>query len=292
MNFTDILDQHRVPYQTHGRYCRIGWVQFSCPFCSGGSDPNKLYAGYNLAYGYVNCWRSGRHGIAETISRLTGISLREAIDVAKDVPRDATQQRKEAARRRGTVTLPKGVGSLLGAHKRYLRSRGYDPKQLEAVWEIQGIGIAAKLAWRIFIPIVWQGKIVSWTTRSVRDAGQRYISASAAQEALNHKHLLYGLDYCRNSAIVVEGPFDVWRIGPGAVATLGTGFTSAQLRLLAQIPTRVVCYDNEPEAQRRAGRLCDALEAFDGETYNVVLSGKDASDTIAEDIERLRKEFL
>src|SRR5688572_4303089 len=101
--FADVLTQYSVAYQTEGRYSRPGWVQFACPFCSGGSDPSKLYCGYNTAYGYVNCWRCGKHSVVDTIAKLAGVNLAQAKALAADIPRSRTDQEKQAAVR-GTVS--------------------------------------------------------------------------------------------------------------------------------------------------------------------------------------------
>jgi hypothetical protein len=43
------------------------------------------------------------------------------------------------------------------------------------------------------------------------------------------KETLYNLDNAKDgTAIVVEGPIDVWRIGDGAVATFGVIYTQKQ----------------------------------------------------------------
>lgn len=132
--------------------------------------------------------------------------------------------------------------------------------------------------------------MVSWTTRTIGN-GVRYLSARPEEEKLNHRHLLYGEDLVPGHAIIVhEGPADVWRTGPGAVATFGTGFQRSQILKLSRYPTRVVCFDNEPAAQEMADKLCDLLVPFPGRTINVRLeSGKDAADCDEEEIEQLRE---
>ena len=87
---------------------------------------------------------------------------------------------------------------------------------------LQGIGLHPRLPWRLFIPIHSHGRPISWTTRSIGTKDKKkYITASPAEEAAPHKQTLYGLDYCRHTVIVVEGPLDAWNIGPGAAATYG-----------------------------------------------------------------------
>lgn len=288
MNLTDILNQHNIPYQNDGHNCRPGWIQFQCPYCGGGSDPRKLYMGYNEAGGYCNCWQCGHHRLGETLVRLTGMSWQKVKEISGDLDRYVGP-----AKMSGSLKIPKGVGPLLPPHKKYLRSRRYDPKTISSLWEVQAIGMSSRLSWRLFIPIRYMGRIVSWTTRSVALGGTaRYISASTSEELIPHKSLLYGEDYVRHAALLVEGPFDVWRIGPGAVCSFGTAISRAQLLKLSKHAIRVICFDNEPEAQRQARKICDQLEPFPGKTYNVVLEAKDASESSDSEISHLRREFL
>lgn len=292
MLFTDILNQLNIPFVAEGKYASPGWVQFNCPFCDGGSDPNRPYCGYNLASNYVNCWRCGGHPLGKTLMSLAGISWPEAKKLlgGLEVDREALSHLPK----RGKLQLPAGLGPLLPCHRKYLRGRGFDPDELVQLWGLQGIGLAPRLPWRIFIPIVYQGQTVSWTTRKTGEGGSssRYWSARPDQEVFNHKELLYGSDYCRHSVVIVEGPTDVWRIGPGAVAVLGTGIKQKQLLGISNILVRVICFDSDVAGQHRANLLCNALSAFPGDTYNVVLDSKDPGSATPKEIKRLRKEFL
>lgn len=298
MNFVDILRRHNIPYQTEGRYCRPGWVQFHCPYCKGGSDPDKPYAGYNLAHGYINCWQCGHHKLERTLSLLTGLPHFEVAKLVGTLDREVVEEQP-----RGKLELPEhllDINQLCPVTMRnytesfqdYLRGRGYDPWQVRKLWHIRFMGLGSGVnAWRIFIPIHYKGEVVSWTTRTIsKDHRLRYKSAAAHQEKLNHKDLLYGEDYCRGShaVIVHEGPLDVWATGPGAVATFGTGFSRAQLNKLSVYPKKIVCFDNEPEAQKRAWELVDQLSVFDGEVVNVLLDSKDAGSMRPEEKALLR----
>jgi DNA primase len=286
MQFTDLLDKHGIKYETEGRHCRPGWVQLACPFCGGGSDPTKPYLGYNLARGFSNCWNCGPHSAISLLMKLTGLRASEASKLLDRV--DSIRELQEVVR--GKLEIPKGVKPMLKAHRKYLRERGFDPNEIEDRWKVQGIGINARLKWRLFIPIQYRGKTVSWTTRSIsHNAKTRYISASLTEEAIPHKSLLYGEDRCRHTIIVHEGPLDVWRMGPGAVATMGTGVSAAQVVKMAGYARRIICFDNEPAAQERARELCDSLEVFDGETINVQIDAKDVAEASEKEIRKLRK---
>ena len=288
MTFTELLDEFNIPHREAGQHhhASTGWLQIDCPYCSPNSQRYRM--GYNLNRGNLNCWTCGSHPLAATLVLITG----QPWLVIKGLLGSLESEFAAPQKQWGKLKLPSHVSNLHPAHVAYLKGRGFDPEKLQKLWKIQGISIAPKLSWRIFIPIIYGGNTVSWTTRAIGSTGQRYIAARPEEEAINAKALLYGMDLVRHAIVVCEGPTDCWRIGPGAVATLGVNYTRAQVKLISEIPTRIVCFDSESEAQRRANKLCNDLESFPGETYKVTLSGKDAGEASQEEIAELRKEFL
>lgn len=286
MRIEDILKSASVRYLRAGEdhHAREGWIQLECPFCGKGSGKHHL--GVNLKGGYANCWKCGSHSLNSVFASVLDVSFREA----KSLTGKVDKLPEERGKKRGTLKIPKFVEGMKPIHRKYLRNRGYDPKQVRDLWGAKGIGRATgSLSWRIFIPIRYKGKTVSWTTRSVSDSGLRYLSASEDQEEIPHKELLYGEDFCVNSCVIVEGPLDVWRIGPGAVGTCGTGYSRAQVLKMSKYPLRVIVYDSEPTAQRRAERLMDMLSGFDGETINVELESGDPGEATDEEVREIRK---
>jgi len=289
MKFKDILQEYNIPIAPAGHHhAREGWIQIDCPYC--GRDSQGWHMGYSIEGNFVNCWRCGSHRLINTVMEITGLSYREVKKLLDDLETEHFEREKPL----GKLVLPTGIKDLHSAHKKYLYNRGFKWRKLVHVWKIFGIGIAPRLSWRIFIPIHYHGEVVSWTTRSISNNPKtvRYISAGENEEAMPHKELLYGEDFARHAVIVVEGIFDVWRIGPGAVATFGSGYSQEQLERIAKYPTRAICFDSEPEAQKRARKLVNDLSVFPGETYNVILDMKDAAEESSKNIKRLRKEIL
>jgi len=290
MQFTQVLDQLGIAYKQVGEdhHARQGWVQIECPWCGKGTG--KHHFGFSLSHGNGNCYKCGRHRTGDTLSEATGRSLRYCLDLLRGFTRLGKPDRTKAL---GRLSIPPNVGSMLPAHLQYLRKRGFDPQETARLWDVQGIGISAELSWRLYIPIHLHGKVVSWTTRAVGRFGKRYVSASSHDEIVSHKSILYGGDYVRNVAIVCEGPTDVWRIGPGAVATLGLNYTPSQELELGKIPVRVICFDREKEAQKRAHRLARLLAAMPGETVVASLeSGEDVASADLSEIAEFREQWL
>jgi DNA primase len=241
--------------------------------------------GVSLVSGYTHCWRCGAHRLVDVLVKITDLPYWKAIDLTKGLAKQKVEVKK-----RGTLKIPKGVSKMLRHHREYLRWRGFDHRTVERLWGVQGFGVCARFSWRLFIPIVFDGEVVSWTTRSTgRDnGGLRYISASSEEESVNHKLLLYGEDMATHSIVIVEGPTDAWKIGPGAVATLGIGYSKQQVLRMSKYPVRAVVFDSEKEAQGRARRLCDELEVFPGSTLRIELDAKDPGSATYEEVRKLR----
>ena len=284
MNFLELCQEHNVRFKRHGEHhhTRFGWLQLDCPQCS--PDSGRFRLGYNLNKGYATCWTCGHINLTELLHELFGLPW----NVCKELKNGLSLSEREERIHHGKLQLPPGRGIMDPAHRRYLERRRLDPDQMSRLWGLQGIGPVGKYKHRIFIPIYRHGEVCSWTTRAVGPSPRRYWGAAQDQESYPAKELVYGIDYVRHAAVVCEGPFDVFAIGPGAVCTLGTAFTRAQVALLAAIPYRYVCYDNEPKAQERARELCELLRPFNGETTNIVLDSKDAADA-SEERKELRK---
>jgi len=285
MEFTDILKNYNIPYKTEGHHhCRTGFVQFDCPFCGQGS--NNYHMGYSLLHKFCNCWRCGHHTVFSVLEELTGLPAKQIGKLIKGLPSTQTTKQKIT----GKLVLPENLVDVMKPHRKYLKKRGFDVEELKKLWQIQGIGVSANLSWRIFIPIHFNNELVSWTTRSISShCKRRYLGASAKQESMSKNDILYGEQYCRHAVVICEGPFDVWKIGPGAVAIMGLHTSPKQIERMLRHPVRAVCFDNQPEAQVRAQKLTDTLSLYAGETYLIQLDSKDAGCAKPREIKNIRK---
>lgn len=286
MEFPELLRSLNVPVAPSGHHhTRQGWIQFDCPYCSPGTG--RWLMGYSLDRKAVNCWQCGPHNLATTLAEL-GMPMAQAIGHVRRLPRTYV----EVERTTGKLKPPFGVAELLPKHTKYLKQRGFDPDEIRKLWDVRGIGPAGnrQFRWRLFIPVHLNGEVVSWLTRSTdKHSNYRWMSAKPNEETYHHKHLLYGEDYCRHAIIVHEGPTDVWRTGPGAVATMGLGYTTPQLNRMAKYPVRVVCFDNSHQAEKRAQDLADSLSVFPGETHLVWLDSEDPGSASQREVDCLRK---
>lgn len=286
MKIEDFLSQFGIPTVHAGEHhhARPGWLNLDCPFCSPRSGKFRL--GYNLYGKYFNCWTCGPQRVDQTLSELTGQSFAALKKEFNEIERD---DKWKVADRRGQLKLPLGLHEMTGHHRNYLRERDYNPAKLEKLWKLQGFGpVAGMYTWRLFIPYYIDDALVSWTSRATAaNVLQRYLSAPPDMEVFSPKKFLYGEDYCKGSLIVIcEGCPDVWRLGPGAVAIMGLGYSRAQLNRMARYTKRVIVFDSDKPGQRRAQMLCDELSGFPGETLNVTLDAADPGSASRNEVKR------
>lgn len=287
-----LISRGVVTADSSHHHVRPGWIGADCPYCSPGWGKFRL--GVEIRTGRIHCWVCGRLKPVKALADLLAISHDQAYVIYRRHFRDAHLRDVEAQESIGVLKVPKGVGPLLPPHIKYLKSRGFEPVTISSTWDVQGIGIHKSLQWRLFIPVYDpNGRMRSWTTRSIRDNGLRYRSASPEEESAPLKTLLYGEHLVKSTIAIVEGPADAWAIGPGAAATLGVAYSKAQLSRLSRFTSRIVCFDAAPDAQRRADELCTILSSLPGTTVNVRFeTGDDPGSADPEEIEEFRSAYL
>jgi len=119
----------------------------------------------------------------------------------------------------------------------YIRSRGFDPLELVRLWDVRYVSAwsQTRAANRILIPVyrphfpfgatgAEDTVLAGWQARFIGDPGPttpKYMFPDGFQRA----KVLYGLPQARQTTgpvVLCEGPTDVWRVGPGAVASFGS----------------------------------------------------------------------
>jgi hypothetical protein len=272
-----------------------GWLTLDCPWCG------KPYLGWQADSGVFFCFNCRGHPFGETLARLLGLGVAEALREASKYPSTTRQKplgvvADAEARKAPEAILPACCGPISDPQRRYLERRGFeDVDGLAERWHIQGIGPSGgRLANRLLLAVRFGGHIVSWTARTIyRSVEPRYLSAPAACEALPIKSVVYGWEFVTTAAVVVEGPMDALKMGPGAVATFGTAWTPAQLMLLSGLQRVAIVFDSEPAAQRNAQGLARALSIMGVETEVVTeIRAKDPGEMSERDAGALRRELI
>lgn len=293
MNVREILEEFQVPVRNDGKHTSQGWLQFDCPWC--GTDTRKFHMGYNVAGHFVNCWKCGWHPLLATMreilqDRATKQQIREVVGDIANAPQGGIRKHS------GRFKEPAGVGPLRAAHRKYLHKRRYDWRALSEMWRVQGIDMRGEPPWRIYIPVEQQGELVAWTSRSITNdtAKARYKSSSLEDSNTPIKNTIYGVDLCQSTAILVEGPFDVWRIGPGAVCGFGVDISPGQILLLSQFARVYIAFDKGRRAQWNANKIAEQLCGLDVVTYIVALDKqyKDPGEMTDGSVRLLRRKVL
>lgn len=247
-------------------HCHEGWLQTHCPFCSPGRG---FHLGMSMEKGNFHCWRCGSLRAWDVLAKLVGNTASTRAAWGK-YQTESYRAKPTLKPRRKTVWAPPGMGPMGRQHRRYLRSRGLDPDKLEEEWGLVGTEHLSKAwNWRIIFPIRnRQGRIIAYGGRAITNHTRpKYRLPKDSQMGEDPKSLLYGIHQVEGDAVViVEGPADVWRLGPGAVALWGVSWNVEQTIQLKDFSRRFIMLDPDPAGQRKAEGLARWLGMYSGET--------------------------
>jgi 5S rRNA maturation endonuclease (ribonuclease M5) len=292
MSFVQLCQDINIPFRTSGhKHTRKGWVQIHCPFCGGGKSGFDL--GYNLEWGNLNCWRCGKHSLWDFL-RVVSDNTQGRLIKEYDLRPHFLKHPEECPKIENPVSLPE-TKPLSPHAKRFLINRGFQPDHISQFWKVRSTIDYTPEQHRILIPVTKDNVNVSYTLRAIGDTSPRYLSASSQREKVPIKHCLYGEDLVTSPFVFVcEGPFDVWRIGPPAVATFGTQVTSEQILGMSKYPTVILCFDNDHAGGVITERLGQELslmgvKVFDGRG---LFDTKDPGDLTEEQASKLKRELF
>ena len=288
LKILDLCKDHNIHFETEGhKHCRPRWVNLSCPFCSGNPG---LHLGYNLEKNYFMCWRCGWHPVVTAIAALIKLDESKAALLIRQYnghasSRKGTEIHPVVRPRTKSHRLPSSTGPLQRQHISYLQKRLFDPEKLEREWGLLGTGPVAMLDKssyknRIIIPIHWKGKQVSFHSRSISNkAIPKSKACPMDRELIHHKHIIYGKqELWRAVGVCVEGPADVWRLGPTAFCTFGIAFTQQQVMIISKIFKRVaVIFDDDPQAREQAQKLVAELRMMGLDALRIDIAGDPAA---------------
>jgi len=299
LGITRLLQDHGIEYAAEGHpHCTDGWVNIHCPFCTGSRD---YHLGINIQQPATShCWRCGGRRTSAVLSRVLNKPEAYTKHLLKQYAGTAgiIRKREEPRIRIYPTRFPHPYAGINKFGKMYLTGRKYNPAKIERIWKVKQTGPVSFLdqisySNRLIIPIYWNGKMVSFQTRDITGKSDRkYLACPMQRETLHHKNILYSKQqrWCKyNALIVVEGVFDVWRLGPCSVATFGTSFKMEQVLELAKAHERFfIIFDNEKQAQEQARKLSIKLKAL-GKTVFIEKIESDPGDMEQDDADHLVK---
>jgi hypothetical protein len=308
MDIVQLLKQFHInPAGPGQRHYRKGWVNLPCPFCSGhpGNHLGFCVDPKSRFFNRFVCHRCGGKGTFRALKAILRIEddwrVSELIQRFGGTTGEWRPQQKPAKRIIREIRLPpnsKKLTSVAGAAS-YLKSRGFDPEEIEEVWGVVATGPNSKVgrvdySFRLIIPVTLGGKVVTYQSRDWTgkcDPKRKYLACLPEFESVPIKDTLYGLDQSDGMGMVrlMEGVTDVWRWGPGALGIFGMKVTQNQiLEIIRRFDQAVLMLDEEGEARKKARQTAAELTCWGLETQRVRLPrGKDPGSMNQEELRRL-----
>lgn len=267
MDITEFFDDHDIQYWTEGKNVTKGWVNIQCPFC----DDDSNHLGIKLDDFRCSCWKCGKKNIIRTIKEVLNISYREAkdhfkkLDVKNIIRIVSEYENAEIGRAENFVVFPKeATKHFPKMHKDYLRSRGLKPLETIRKYKLRSVYNFGKYRFRIIIPIFKYGKIITYTSRDVSGYSKiKYLHAGPKECLVKAKNTIYGFDEIPKGgdAVLVEGVFDKWKLGSGAIGSFGTTISGKQMVELSEmeINNLFIFFDNDKPGRIAAKRVSKEL---------------------------------
>ncbi len=266
MKIEKLLSDYGITHVSSGhKHCRTGWVNISCPFCSGNPG---FHGGFNLDGGNYHCWRCGSHPPLSVISALIRCGKSEAYHILKKYQGKNRNQKPariiKNKNRKPPVKLP-GNFPLNKKCQNYLSKRGLDPQEIEQIWDVVYSGPVGAYKHRIIAPIFQNGEIISYQGRDITGKQDpKYKACPQEIELIEHQTTIYGewLIPIKKKILVVEGLFDTWKMGIGSGAVFGIDFTMSQITKLLQYEKIYIMFDDgDPQAKKQAKKMAGYLSS-------------------------------
>lgn len=301
INVRSLFDELEIDYTDRGKNVTSGWINISCPFCGDVSN----HCGINLKSNLFSCWICSEKGsIIKIVKEIKKISYRKAESLAaKHIEDNIIYQYDEKSASGGILgdqedkilIYPSGiVPEMPEAHRKYLISRNFQPYKLAKKYKLKFTLNTGNLRFRIIAPIFDNYIAVSWIAADViRENSKvpRYWKCQTEQSIKSANDCLYNIDSVKNSAIIVEGITDVWRIGDGCVATMTKSINYEQINQLIEHNVTSVFVMFDSDAFDKAKESAEKLSAF-FKTEIIHLSDGDPADLSKEEVLDLREKIF
>jgi hypothetical protein len=258
VNLIEFFEEYDVRYWLGGKNVSSGYVGIRCRFC----DDDSNHLGIRIKDLQCSCWKCGGHSFPRLVQIIVGCPLREAKLITRNIEHDEDikPQRFESYSKKKNI-LPENARDLFPrVHLEYLRSRGFSPKQIIRKYSLKAVYRSGKYKFRIIIPAFERRKMIAFTSRDVtNEQDPKYLAASAGECKVNPSEVIYNIDTVERGrdAILVEGPFDVFKMGDGAICFFGVQLTGQRLLKLRskEIRRLFVFYDADKPGRKQARRI-------------------------------------
>lgn len=286
------LEHKNIKFYTSGKNTIKGAFSVRCPFHNDHSNHLNLFKD-----GMAKCFHCGFHNVKEYIREIEKCSWNDVDKILIQFPLDIDVQFgiiEEKEEHKGRFKLPNEFSTKFpDAHKKYLEKRGFDWFFLKNRYKLLSSHNFGDFAFRIIIPIIMGGKVVSFTSRDVSGKSKlKYKNNPDRLSAVPRNEWLMGIDEIKtDTAVIVEGPFDYMRFGDGAVALLTANFTTAQLNKLRKKGVKKVFigFDPDDAGKNMGEKLEQSLSWCDEVNYIDLPDGKDIADLNDNEIKSLKR---
>jgi hypothetical protein len=256
-----------------GRFVERGqWGEYycvNCPFCD--DHRHRLWVNHLYGADYEHNRRTRTH-LATCYNEdcIAKPGRREQLEdlifgAGKPVIKKIAIRAPSAEVVHKAVAAPGEICSIVGLPDfhpavQYVRSRKFDPAVLDADFRIGVCTYVTEPAYRLmfnrlYIPIYFNGELVSWQGRAVGAAAvPKYYNCPGTSKS----RVLYNYDRAREQpyVVVVEGVPSVWRIGAAAVCTFGKTMSLWQQMTISTTwagKPVVLMLDNDAETEMEQG---------------------------------------
>ena len=255
------LQHKRIPYYTHGRNVKRGWIGMKCLWCSDHSN----HMGINLTSKALSCWKCSLKGtVLKLVMRLENQSVYDAQKTMEQFSNvsllaDNFHRKKERVYAEKFDFDKSFTREIKPYCRNFLQRRGFDPEYIYSKYRLLSGPTVGQYKFSVIIPYYSYKTPLTFIARHVKH--KIYCNCPIEKSVQDPKNLIYNYDSCKETALVVEGVTDVWNIGDGCVATAGSKFTPRQVELLSEFSRVYILFDPEDEAQENAEKLGYLLSA-------------------------------
>ena len=293
--FVDVvkfLTDQKIDFRTSGANIGRNFIGIRvCPACGD----RKFHLGVSKKTANFHCFKcSSKFWLFDYVVEQYKCTRQEAKRICfpyLDFNKSGVDE--QVLERPSRIKLPLGATqNFPKAHLKYLEKRGFSFETIQR-FSLSACHMLSTYKYRIIIPVLYDGKMVSFTGRAIAGQDPRYLHSPNEDSVIPVKQCLYNIDLATKHTIICEGAIDCWRLGTGSVATFGTKFTNRQLNVLRKNGCEkvTIIFDPDKGGRKATKELVTALDMIGIDAESYTLRDKDPGDLTEDEALDLRHEI-
>jgi hypothetical protein len=264
---------------------RRGWLKGDCPFCG---RENKL--GVSISRNKVNCFICGLHDSPiKTVLELENLgTVPEAwkyLGTLSSIEFKESYIKEDEIKRVGQIELPESFrllsfgDTVFGkAARKYIRGRGFDPKEL--AMEGWGYCSSGKYMGYIIMPIYLNGVMIYYNARRYMLDGPKYNNPDSEQMGIGKSMIIYNMEalFTYKRVYMCEGLLNARTVGRKGISLGGKKISSWQLSTIIRSPVEEMVLLLDPDAMLESTKLAMDLSVHKKIKLVTLPTGKDVND--------------